>query len=980
MPLPAPPVPGPSSSSNNRYSRSRPRKNNAGDLIVADISSDESDGGRGRGGTNDSYSPSQEDPEEDVDELESDDDTRRGRASKPKAAMKVKAASSAPKNKTTSEQQKRRQELAARLAGGNGKEGGGHSGRKTTMSCENCRLRKMKCSRHPVCNNCRMRGDECVYLDLGPQNAARFASHHASVTTNREEIARLNRLIRMLSARYAVREAALAKEQKRDPRPLPSLADVHDREQSGDGGTQVKRPKKSEAPSGKKADGGGPSGRHNSSPLEDAEALLALATPTVRDPPVAVVTEEAEAEVGIPVEVEKEQDKEKEHGSEEDSPTRIVDDQQQPTSTTEATGESGPPASEKTPPPSNETSTSVVAVAQQPTLPSPDVVRPFGRPKLPRSVTTTDAVPSLRVSIPQNHSTNGRLPFPPSSRSSGHSSSGRQSVHFPPPLNARAWHPPPPYYARSQTHNGQRSGGPFAPLDLTFEGDLIPTAEYAYPHLSPFLPLPHAPQGLPLHLRGRPPPHSLYGTLASPQAHSPFSPSLSGGRPLPLPPHFPSYLPSPSRPPRPEPYYYYPTLPSPLLSPRSVADLAATKQRMQFLQNQPHVQMQRQKLHEERYERAVAVERAKQEAAAKAKQQQEEHGENSSFRMDKGKRRADDLTDDDEREEEAKKAAAERQRDLARRAAESWAAFAAHDAASNEAFATVEPYRPMAREADPMLGITNGGANGLPSANPLSAGAFSYCDMHSLGNRRASWLLLSPAGSHSALSPRLAVRASSSRPSLTLDPITPAFSALRTPSAGPLSSLPSAGALLSGFGGLPSAGAGGAKPYISLSPMRSAHPLHSAIEDGLRPFSSIRGVIASPSSQRGTEEAGELDERFEPMLERFEPMMERHASQASGYGGADGRSRFEPVLEEQKREEKASPSTTVTGGGGVTAASPYAVPAVNADDAPREGDEAGWETDGKSSVGRRSARSVSRMSARSRGEEEAETEDETEEE
>ncbi|GAA5893888.1 hypothetical protein JCM6882_003120 [Rhodosporidiobolus microsporus] len=916
--------------------------------------------GGGGGGGDDSYSPSLEADE--PDELD-DDDVSSGRVSKSKARITVKEG----KGKGTPVKNQRRVEYALKLGGGKAGEPG-HSGRKTTMSCENCRVRKMKCSRHPVCNNCRMRGEECVYLDLGPQNAARFASHQASIATNREEIARLNRLIRLLSTRYTLREAVLAKQQNREPRATPSREDAEH--------AALDQAERVDNTGGEDPDANARvASRHSTSPLEDAEALLALATPTVRDPPAGIARAEKEETEDLLVEPEL---KATQSGAERDkrSPPQKEAEPSAPKVTIESAAplaEEAEPQARKTPsPPKGSTS----AGLPQPLHPSPEVIRPFGRPTLPRSATTTDAVPALRVSIPTRIGH-----FPPSSRSSGHPSA-HSSARLP-PLSALA--PPPPYHMRTHAYGGGGGGGPFMPVDAF---DLVPTAEHAFPHLSPFPPLPQPPQRLPPHLRGRPPPPSPYGSIPSPHAFSPFP----GG--LPPPPQFPQRLPSPPRPPPPEPYFFYPTLPSPLLSPRSVADLAATKQRMRFIQNQPHVRELQRRHHEERFERALAADAARKAAQARAevlKQQQQQKKSpprQQNGRPDKGKRRADDLSDDEEREDEAKQLAEERQRDLARRAAASWAAFAATEAVSsssanaNNAFAAVEPYRPMAREADPMLGVVGGGGGGgfLPSAGPISAGPSSAHG--GFGNRRASWLLLSPGNSHSGGSPRLS--RASSRPALTLDPTTPSFSALRTPSAGPLSSLPSAGALLHSLG-LPSAGGGGGgtRPYISLSPMRSAHPLHSAVEEGLRPFSSIRGV---PSS---------FDDRFEPQLERFEPQLERRASDAFGLAGAGGAgddwARFEPVLEERRKEEEEATSAGKAAaregeeqGEGTRASSAAPGPKQGTQDEAQEAEEeeTGWETDGKSSVGRRSTRSMSARSAsgRSRGGGEDETDEDSDEE
>ncbi|GAA5983502.1 hypothetical protein JCM11641_005831 [Rhodosporidiobolus odoratus] len=83
--------------------------------------------------------------------------------------------------------------------GQKGKKGGAKAapdGRRH-LSCENCRIRKMKCSRQSPCLSCRMRGDECVWIGTAPNGSA----DEDELESSANEVARLKRLVDLLLAR-----------------------------------------------------------------------------------------------------------------------------------------------------------------------------------------------------------------------------------------------------------------------------------------------------------------------------------------------------------------------------------------------------------------------------------------------------------------------------------------------------------------------------------------------------------------------------------------------------------------------------------------------------------------------------------------------------------------------------------------------------------------------------------------------------------
>ncbi|GAA5846167.1 hypothetical protein JCM9279_005844 [Rhodotorula babjevae] len=124
------------------------------------------------------------------------------------------------------------------------------------MSCEGCRVRKLRCSRQHNCIACVERGEPCVWKGGRPASGLTPQDVRNGILSTRRELARLERLTRLLAARYVKREAVLAHAEAREPRRPPSLADVIEAE---------------------RVDAAAGEGRA----LEEAEALLSLGTPTV---------------------------------------------------------------------------------------------------------------------------------------------------------------------------------------------------------------------------------------------------------------------------------------------------------------------------------------------------------------------------------------------------------------------------------------------------------------------------------------------------------------------------------------------------------------------------------------------------------------------------------------------------------------------------------------------------------------------------
>ncbi|GAA5854997.1 hypothetical protein JCM9279_005717 [Rhodotorula babjevae] len=72
------------------------------------------------------------------------------------------------------------------------------------LSCENCRVRKMKCSRQNPCLSCRMRGDRCVWIGQAPNGSA--DEDELEQSTN--EVNRLKKLVDLLLARLEEQDEA----------------------------------------------------------------------------------------------------------------------------------------------------------------------------------------------------------------------------------------------------------------------------------------------------------------------------------------------------------------------------------------------------------------------------------------------------------------------------------------------------------------------------------------------------------------------------------------------------------------------------------------------------------------------------------------------------------------------------------------------------------------------------------------------------
>ncbi|GAA5842018.1 hypothetical protein JCM11251_001990 [Rhodosporidiobolus azoricus] len=89
--------------------------------------------------------------------------------------------------------------------GSDGKERGNPAnvGERRHLSCENCRIRKMKCSRTSPCLSCRMRGDECVWIGQAPNGSA----DEDELEQSTAEVAHLKRLVDLLLARLEEQDA-----------------------------------------------------------------------------------------------------------------------------------------------------------------------------------------------------------------------------------------------------------------------------------------------------------------------------------------------------------------------------------------------------------------------------------------------------------------------------------------------------------------------------------------------------------------------------------------------------------------------------------------------------------------------------------------------------------------------------------------------------------------------------------------------------
>ncbi|BGP33893.1 hypothetical protein JCM10296v2_005700 [Rhodotorula toruloides] len=753
------------------------RKSSLGDVQIGDgdDSMDE------LGGDDELYQDSGSDADADGD-IFIEDDMGAATTTNGKGAKKKKPSlSSGKKAGGLSKQAKRLKE-----AMGSKGEGKTHIGKKgpagTPTSCENCRSRKIKCSRHANCTSCQMRGETCVWRADPPIKVAEWASTQGVINANHAERDRLRRIVQALSARYSARELAASLREGREAREPPTLVDIalYSRaEQQG--------------------------GKKKASPLEGAAGLLALALP---------------------------------HGFDSSAldDVQIDGDYQLPVQPVQPTGSSpfklpNPPQPAEGVSPNDllDALSAAASTAAEPTA-----------PPILTSTSEPSAQPPLRVTIPSG----------PSSGPPSHSS----VLPFALPAPSQNGH------SRAVTEGAQTR--PASPThDATFASSQAPSR----PH------------------------------LAQP-AQPPY-------------PSYPAFLSHPSRPPpplpsfhtrAPQPTFFYPILPSPLMSPRSIASLANTRHAALASRRDPGNRLLRRMGHEERFDRALERqrERAKMEEVEREKQA-----------ANKGKQKANGVNGSAVKgEKEQDQPAAngtlpasleDQQRQVAQQAALAWAASngiapastnitpystdppaaSSSPSSSATAYAAVEPYRPLARDVDPPL--------------------VDLCQ-----RRRSSWLVSPVSGTSTGGFALL----TTGRPVLSVDAAGATASAAGGSSISALFRTPSA---------LTSASSGGLFGRISLSPMRSAFP-HSAIEDGLRPFSSVR----MPGDE------GEGDERFEPRIE-----------------GADEWARFEPRQENEGEREVAARAEART-----------VVEEGNEDEAD-EADEAGMETeDGKSSVGVKSGR------------------------
>ncbi|GAA5937556.1 Zn(II)2Cys6 transcription factor domain-containing protein [Sporobolomyces koalae] len=73
------------------------------------------------------------------------------------------------------------------------------------LSCENCRIRKMRCSRTEPCLSCKMRGDECVWIGAAPNGSAT----EDEVEATQGEVNRLKKLVDLLLTRLEQQDAEL---------------------------------------------------------------------------------------------------------------------------------------------------------------------------------------------------------------------------------------------------------------------------------------------------------------------------------------------------------------------------------------------------------------------------------------------------------------------------------------------------------------------------------------------------------------------------------------------------------------------------------------------------------------------------------------------------------------------------------------------------------------------------------------------------
>ncbi|GAA5845629.1 hypothetical protein JCM5353_007136 [Sporobolomyces roseus] len=75
------------------------------------------------------------------------------------------------------------------------------------LSCENCRIRKMRCSRTSPCLSCKMRGDDCVWVGAAPNGSALEDDIEASAG----EVNRLKKLVDLLLGRLEQQDQDVAR-------------------------------------------------------------------------------------------------------------------------------------------------------------------------------------------------------------------------------------------------------------------------------------------------------------------------------------------------------------------------------------------------------------------------------------------------------------------------------------------------------------------------------------------------------------------------------------------------------------------------------------------------------------------------------------------------------------------------------------------------------------------------------------------------
>ncbi|GAA5902700.1 Zn(II)2Cys6 transcription factor domain-containing protein [Sporobolomyces salmoneus] len=81
------------------------------------------------------------------------------------------------------------------------------------LSCENCRIRKMRCSRTSPCLSCKMRGDECVWVGAAPNGNA----NEDEVEQTQMEVNRLKKLVDILLTRLEQQDEQIERQFPNNP-------------------------------------------------------------------------------------------------------------------------------------------------------------------------------------------------------------------------------------------------------------------------------------------------------------------------------------------------------------------------------------------------------------------------------------------------------------------------------------------------------------------------------------------------------------------------------------------------------------------------------------------------------------------------------------------------------------------------------------------------------------------------------------------